>query len=115
MSQLCRHGRRSLPSALDRQSAGHPPASYGFPLLGAIVWVRRRRLAAITNYVALSATHFTCMQYSDDAEAGRDDRDSHRRRTAQRHDRAGDRPEHEILHGRDVQHADRLRNDRAGR
>ena len=42
---------------------GNPPASYGYPR-GSERLGSPPQLAAITNYVTLSATHFTCMQYS---------------------------------------------------
>lgn len=49
------------PSQYKGIPAGNPPAAYGYPdgkNLGT-----PPVLAAITNYVALSATHFPCMQY----------------------------------------------------
>ncbi len=41
---------------------GNPPAAYGFPAGNANLG-SPARMAAVTNYVALSATHFPCMQY----------------------------------------------------
>ncbi len=49
------------PSQYKGMPAGNPPAAYGYPdgkNLGS-----PPALAAVTNYVALSATHFPCMQY----------------------------------------------------
>jgi type II secretory pathway pseudopilin PulG len=52
----------AAPSPYTGKPAGIPPASYGSPagsrLLGSLA-----EYASITNYVALSATHFPCMQY----------------------------------------------------
>jgi type II secretory pathway pseudopilin PulG len=45
---------------------GNPPAAYGFPA-GSENLGSPAQLAAVTNYVALSATHFPCMQYGPEA------------------------------------------------
>jgi type II secretory pathway pseudopilin PulG len=51
------------PSPFMGKPAANPPAAYGHPdgskLLGSPA-----QFAAITNFVALSATHFSCMQYA---------------------------------------------------
>jgi type II secretory pathway pseudopilin PulG len=50
------------PSQYTGKAAGNPPASYGNPA-GSKLLGRPAQYAAISNYVALSATHFPCMQY----------------------------------------------------
>ncbi|HTU26361.1 MAG TPA: DUF1559 domain-containing protein [Pirellulales bacterium] len=51
------------PSAYHGQPAGAPPATYG-GLQGSATLGSQPEFAAITNYLALAATHFTCMQYA---------------------------------------------------
>ena len=50
------------PSTYSGTPAGNPPAAYGFPT-GSTTLGSPATFAAITNYVALSATHFPLMQY----------------------------------------------------
>jgi Protein of unknown function (DUF1559) len=50
------------PSQYTGTPAGNPPAAYGY--LGAKTLGSPPALAAITNYLALSATHFPMMQYA---------------------------------------------------
>ena len=50
------------PSTYSGTPAGNPPAAYGFPT-GSTNLGSSAPLATITNYVALSATHFPLMQY----------------------------------------------------
>ena len=50
------------PSLYTGKPPGHPPASYGNPA-GSKLLGSPPANASITNYVALSATHFPCMQY----------------------------------------------------
>ena len=51
------------PSQYKGKPAGDPPAAYGFPYRGNRNLGSPAEHATITNYVALSATHFSCMQY----------------------------------------------------
>jgi type II secretory pathway pseudopilin PulG len=51
------------PSQYTGKPAGNPPASYGNPA-GSKRLGSPAQYAAITNFVALSATHFPCMQYA---------------------------------------------------
>jgi hypothetical protein len=58
-------GKRTVtPSQYKGNPAGNPPAAYGFPKASTKLGSPAER-AAITNYVALSATHFPCMQYGE--------------------------------------------------
>jgi type II secretory pathway pseudopilin PulG len=51
------------PSQYTGKPVGNPPANYGNPA-GSKYLGSPAQYAAITNYVALSATHFPCMQYA---------------------------------------------------
>ncbi|HEX4146524.1 MAG TPA: DUF1559 domain-containing protein [Pirellulales bacterium] len=57
--------RTVAPSTYTGKLAGNPPAAYGYPAGSANLGSPAQR-AAITNYVALSATHFPCMQYGSE-------------------------------------------------
>ncbi len=50
------------PSQYTGMPPGNPPAAYGYPS-GSANLGSPPQLATVTNYVALSATHFPCMQY----------------------------------------------------
>ena len=50
------------PSKYTGKRPGNPPANYGWPDGGGDLG-QPARMATITNYVALAATHFPCMQY----------------------------------------------------
>ena len=95
------------------QPAGDPPAAYGYPAkstgLGSTP-----QLAAVTNYVALSATHFPLMQYGPEPNVAATTDVPEQASLPERHARAGPGLEHESLHRWILQDADGLRDDRAG-
>ncbi len=55
--------RQVTPSDYSGKPGGDPPPAYGYPKGSARLGASGER-AAISNYLAMSATHFTCMQYA---------------------------------------------------
>ena len=103
--ELRRH-QEVPPSKYAGKPGGNPPAAYGFPT-GVRTLGSPPERAAISNYVALAATHFTCMQYGPMVKLAATTDDSRRRRSSQWNDRAGHRAELEACTDGASQNPDR--------